>query len=138
MSDGVLLRLGSIVDWVVCGWFVAFELFGGSGGSGCASSGTGTATLVFVVVKLAEPALFYVEGACLSSGTLRLLGCCEQFGDRSISSFVFEPRIEELRCLGYSGIEVLLNRGYSGCRSGGGCSEIVAWVAVKELEVNVR
>lgn len=77
MSDSVLLRLWSIVDWVVSRWFEALKLYGGSRGSGCASSGTGTAALVFVVVELTETALFYVEGACLSSGTLRFLSCCE-------------------------------------------------------------
>lgn len=52
VSDGVLLGLRSIIDWVIGRWFVALRWYGGCGSRGCTSSGTGTAALVFVVVEL--------------------------------------------------------------------------------------
>lgn len=112
VSDGVLLRLWTIALWVVGGWLVALECYCGSGSSGSGSSGTGTTTLIFVVVELTETALIYVEGARLSTGTLRFLGCCELFGDHSFGGFVFESSIEELWCLGTLG-----NSGVEVCRS---------------------
>lgn len=140
MPDGVLLGLRPIAEWVVGGWFVAVECYRGSWGSGSGGGGTGSTTLVFVVVELTETTLVDVESSLLRPDTLRFLGCCEHFGDRSFGSFVLESGVEELRGLGGSGVEVLLRRRDSSCRrcSGGGCPEIVTWIAIVELEVDVR